>query len=159
MIRQISSGTRGDEPPLEEPPLVLVGGGVADLLGTDVSPWNDSNGVGQTDCAGALGATEGLLPQTGDGLEQNPTAGAPARLTSTRHGVELGSTVTDGTAVGGSVTRTIPLGAGAAMTDPAKAIRAAVPASNPLTARIATRLRNTSRLLQIGDPGLVAPIN
>ena len=163
------SGTIGGAvSPVEEPLVVLVGGGVGSF-GVAVSPWNDWNEVGHADavavgCAGALGPTterirhSGVSVAAGDGLEQNVRSAGPPTVNSLMHGVAFGSRVAVGLAVGSSVTRTRPFGL-AAVAELAKTIRTAVRATRPVIARVVARRRTTSGYLHVGDRETALPIN
>ncbi len=111
----------GDPSPDELPP-VAVGGGVAELAGVAVSPWNDSNGLehgvavgaGAAGCASTdtmsliahgstvgTGVPDGLGQAVAVGSDVAGSAGAAGRastdwITLTPHGRTVGTGVPDG---------------------------------------------------------------
>jgi len=112
---------------LEDPPVVLVGGGVAEAPGNAVSPWNDSNGV---EDAATHGVTTAL--------------GCTSRMMTGHDGATLGETVGLGV--------TTAFGPAEANAAPDIAVKAATSASVPPTARVIARREATSSYLHVKQP-------
>jgi hypothetical protein len=112
---------------LVDPPVVLVGGGVAEELGNAVSPWKDWNGV---DVAGTHGVTTAL--------------GCTFKM-MTSH---VGAALVDGSGLG----VTTAFGSAAAKAAPDMAVKAATSARVAPTARAIERREATSSYLHVIEP-------